>query len=93
MAYKTKAQREARNLEAKQIRDTIRELKTNESMDIITSFTSREMPSIVGFIKDAAGYYKDFRCSKIPDGLRITCESTYKITAVHEVDVTLYTSN
>jgi hypothetical protein len=81
MAYKSKAERATEETARRHIRDAVREIMMSETMHINTSFSSREMPSILGFIKDAARHCKEYRCTKVPGGVSVNCTDAYKITA------------
>ncbi len=60
----------------------IRDMPPGEHADVVTQLSSRQLPSWLGNVKDSAGHSKFYSCSTIPDGVRVRCTDTIKISNV-----------
>jgi hypothetical protein len=72
--------------EMARIRDLVWKLPQDESRDIQTFFSSRQLPCRLPGRMDDEGFHRRYTCSAIPGGVRVTCVSRFKITAVTTVD-------
>jgi hypothetical protein len=69
------------------IRNAVKNLKKDESVDFQTDFSARRLTSRLCNIDDDEGNHMLYRCQSIPGGVRVICTSRFKITNARRFDV------
>jgi hypothetical protein len=74
------------NMTLDEIKHAVTNLKTGESVEVITDLTPRKLKNRLVNIADDEGNCMLYQCKSIPGGVRVTCGARFKITNVHVVE-------